>query len=52
MYFLLVELIGTREEEELWSNDQEQEDVDGTGKVEHRGTEKRSRRRYNVVSEQ
>jgi hypothetical protein len=34
-YFLLVELPGTREEEESRSNNQEQEDIDGTGEVEH-----------------
>jgi hypothetical protein len=28
-------LLGTREEEESWSGDQEQEDVDRTGEVEH-----------------
>ena len=34
-YILLVELPGTREEEESRSNNQEQEDIDGTGEVEH-----------------
>jgi hypothetical protein len=33
-YFPLVELLGTREEEEFRSNNQEQDDVDCTGEVE------------------
>ena len=51
MYFLPVESLGTREEEESRSDDQEQEDVDETGEVEHRVGKKRSRRRYIVVTE-
>jgi hypothetical protein len=35
LYFLLVELPETREEEESRSGDQEQEDIDGTGEVEN-----------------
>jgi hypothetical protein len=35
LYFLLVELLGTREEEESRSDNQEQEDIDGAGEVEH-----------------
>ena len=35
LYFLLVEMLGAREEEESWSDDQEQEDIDGAGEVEH-----------------
>ena len=52
-YFLLVKLKlpGTREEEESWSDDQEQEDIGGTGEVEYRGSEKGSGRRYMVVAE-
>jgi hypothetical protein len=45
LYFLPVELLGTREEEEFRSDDQ-QEDIDGTGEVERRVGEKRDRRRY------
>ena len=52
LYFLLVELPGTREEEQFRSDDQEQDDIDSTREVEHRGSEKRSRRRYMMVSEQ
>jgi hypothetical protein len=51
LYFLPVESLGTREEEESRSDDQEQEDVDETGEVEHRVGKKRSRRRYIVVTE-
>jgi hypothetical protein len=51
LYFLLVESLGTTEEEESRSDNQEQEDIDGTGEVEQRGTEKRSRRRYIVMIE-
>ena len=36
-YFLLVKLPGTREQESR-SDNQEQEDIDGTGEEEHRGT--------------
>jgi hypothetical protein len=50
-YFLLVELLGTREEEKFRSDNQEQEDIDGPGEVEHRETKKHSRRRYMVVTE-
>jgi hypothetical protein len=49
---LFVKLPETREEEEFRSDNQKQEDIDSTGEVEHCGTEKRSRRRYIVVSEQ
>jgi hypothetical protein len=51
-YFPLVELLGTREEEETRSDDQEQEGIDGTGEVENRGSEKCSRGRYMMVIEQ
>jgi hypothetical protein len=34
-YFLLVKSFGSREEEESRSDNQEQEDIDGTGEVEH-----------------
>jgi hypothetical protein len=53
LYFLLrvVEFLGTREEKESRSDNQEQEDIDGTGEVEHRVTEERGRRRDVVVSE-
>ena len=50
-YFLLVELPGTREEEKFRSDNQEQEDIDSPGEVEHRETKKHSRRRYMVVTE-
>ena len=52
-YFLLVEFAGrgTREEEELRSDDQEQENIDDAGEVEHCGTKKHGRRWYMVVSE-
>jgi hypothetical protein len=33
--FLPVDLLGTREEEESRSDNQEQEDIDGTGEVEN-----------------
>jgi hypothetical protein len=49
--FLPVDFLGTREEEESRSDNQEQEDIDGTGEVEHRETKKCSRRRYVVVTE-
>ena len=39
------------QDEEYRSDDQEQEDVDGTGEVEHWIREKRSPRRYMVVTE-
>jgi hypothetical protein len=51
LYFLPVESLGTREQEESWSDDQEQEDIDGTGEVEHCVGEKQSPRRYVVVTE-
>ncbi len=35
LYFLLFEFLGTREEEQFWSDKQEQEDIDGTGEAEH-----------------
>jgi hypothetical protein len=50
-YFRLGELLRTGKEEEPRSENQEQEDIDGTGEVEHRDSEKRSRRRYIVVTE-
>ena len=34
LYFLPIEFLGTREEEESRSDNQEQEDIDGTGEVE------------------
>jgi hypothetical protein len=34
LYFLPAEFLGTREEEEFRSGNQEQEDIDGTGEVE------------------
>jgi len=34
LYFLLVELLGTREEEEFRSDNQE-EDIDGAGELEN-----------------
>ncbi len=50
-FYFLTHFIGTREEKEFRSNNQEQEDIDGTGEVEYCFTEKSSRRRYVVVSE-
>jgi len=47
----LGELLGTGEEEQSRSDNQEEEDIDGTGKVEHRVTEQRGCRRYMVVTE-
>jgi hypothetical protein len=35
LYFLFVESLGTKEEEESRSDNQEQEDVDGTREVEN-----------------
>lgn len=35
LYFLLVELLGTREEEKSRSDNQKQDDVDGAGEVEY-----------------
>ena len=53
LYYLpVVKLLWTREEEAFRSDNQEQGHIDGTGEVEHRGSEKRSRRRYMMVSEQ
>ena len=48
---IVVELLGTREKEKLRSDDQEQEDIDGTGEVEQRVGEERNRRRYTVATE-
>ena len=48
----MVELLGAREEEKFRSKNQEQKNIDGTGEVEYRESEKRSRRRYMAVSEQ
>jgi hypothetical protein len=48
LHFLPVESLGTREEEQSRSDNQEQEDIDGTGEIEHCVSEKRSRRRYMV----
>jgi len=50
-HFRPSESVRTGKEEEFRSDDQEQEDIDGTGELEHRFSEKRSRRRYMVVSE-
>ena len=50
-YVWLVESLRAREEEESRSDNQEQDDIDGTGEVEHRNGEKRNRRRYMVVTE-
>ncbi len=48
----LGESLGTGEEEAFPSENQEQEDIDGTGEVEHWDREKHSRWRYIVVTEQ
>jgi hypothetical protein len=48
-YFRLGKYLGTGEEEELRSDNQEEDDIDGAGEVEHRDAEKRARRRYMVV---
>ena len=48
---LPVEFLRTREEEEYRSDNQEQENIDGTGEIEHRDGDKRSRRRYMAVTE-
>jgi len=49
---MLTKLLRGCEEEKVGSDDQEKEDVDGTGKVEHDNTEKGSRRRYALMTEQ
>jgi len=45
-YFRLAKLLGrwTGQEEKSGPDDQQQEDVDGAGEIEHRDTEKRSGR--------
>jgi hypothetical protein len=48
---VVVEFLGAREEEELRSDGQEQEDIDGTGEVKQCDSKKRSGRRYGVVME-
>ena len=48
---VVVELLGAREEEELRSDGQEQEHIDGAGEVEQRVGEERNRRRYIAVTE-
>ncbi len=50
-YFWLGEFLRTGKEEESWSDNQEEEHVDGPGEVEHCDTKKCSRRRYSVVTE-
>ena len=50
-YYRLGEYLRTGKEEEFRSDDQEQEDIDGAGEVEDRGTKKSDRRRYVVVTE-
>jgi hypothetical protein len=49
--FRLGKFVGTREEEEFRSDNQEQGDIDGTGEVEHCDTKKCSRSRYVVATE-
>jgi len=51
-YFGAGKFLGPREEEESRSDNQEEENIDGTGEAEHRVTKKCSRRRYLVVTEQ
>jgi hypothetical protein len=51
LHFLPVEFLGTREEEESRSDNQEQEDIDGAGEVENRDAKKCNRRWYVVVTE-
>ena len=52
LYILLVvNMLGTRKQEEFRSDNQEQDDIDGTGEIENRDSEKRSCRRNMVVTE-
>ena len=51
-YFRLAKLLRRREEEKMRSDDQEKEDIDGTGKVEHYASKKDSRRRHMHMIEQ
>ena len=51
-YFRLAKFLKGCEEEKMRSDDQEKEDVDSTGKVEHDNAEEGSRRRYTLVTEQ
>jgi hypothetical protein len=51
LHSLPVEFPGTREEEESWSDNQEQKNVDGAGEIENRDTKKYSSGRYAVVTE-
>ncbi len=48
----LAKLLRGCEEEKLRTDNQEQEDIDSTGKVEQDTTEKRSRRRNVLVTEE
>jgi hypothetical protein len=48
-HFGLGEFLGTAEEEELRSGNEEQEDIDGTREVEHRDSKKRNRRWHMVT---
>jgi hypothetical protein len=50
-YFRLGKFFRTGKEEEPGSGNQEQDDVDGTGEVEHYNTKKHSRRRFLVGPE-
>jgi hypothetical protein len=49
LHFRLGDFHGTGEEEESRSDNEEQDDIDGTGEVEHRNGKKQSRRRYMVT---
>ena len=51
-YYRLDKLPRCCEEEKMRSDDQEKEDVDSTGKVEHDLANKGSRRRHVLVTEQ
>jgi hypothetical protein len=50
-YFRLGEFLRTGKEEESRSDNQEQEDIDGTGEVKNGDAKKSNRRRYVVVTE-
>ena len=50
-YFRFEKFLRGHEEEKVGSDDQEKEDVGGTGQVEHDTAEKESRRRHVLVTE-
>ena len=50
-YFRLLRLLRGSEKEKVRSDDQEKEDIDGTGKLPHDTAEKGSRRRHTLVTE-